>query len=387
MIRVFKPAHFAIAVVVLYAIAIAPALLRHRLDPSIFIFAGDVFVDPSKTPTPIYVRPNSGGYDGQFYYRIALAPFDYTQPLYGVTIDAPAYRMQRIGYPFLAWGLSLGQAQFVPLALLLLNLVGIAATAALAMRLTIRLALPPLVPLAIVLWPGFPITLTHDTTEILAATFVLAMLDRYFAGRMLGFVVFGVMATLTREISVLVLGGLFLYELMSRNLQRAAACGLAVLPFLAWRQLQTIIWGTVPSSAAMDVLGWPLVGIVQSLGLILFGPYGSRTGVEAIALRAYAFVSMVFLMAFSVLTASRFANAQKALVAAWLPFIALMAVLTANGPWIAPGGYLRAFTECWIVGCLLLDDRFAQSRLATPALAVLAILWVGAASMVTISIG
>ena len=377
---------FAVAALTIYVVAIMPALVRHGFDVSTFVVAGDQHVDATKLPSPIYVRPNSDGYDGQFYYRLALAPFDLRQPLYGIKVDEPAYRMQRIVYPVLAWAVSLGQPRLVPLALLLVNLIAIAATAFLAVRLTRRLELPPLAPFAIMLWPGFLVTLTHDTTEILSAAFVLAAFDRYFAGRLLAFAIFAAIATLTRETGVLVLGGLLVYEVLSRRPRRAIACGLAIMPFLVWRQTQTIIWGTVPSSAAMDVLNWPLVGIAQAFGAILFGQYVIPTGIKGAIMRAYALVGIAFLVAFAALTASRFVSGRKALVAAWLPLVALMSILGVNGPWVEPIGFFRAFTECWVVGCLLLDARFAQSRLALPALAAMVVIWVGAGWLATTTI-
>ena len=362
-----RPWQFALVAVLIYAAAITPALLRHGFDPSAFIVAGDQFTHPSQLPSPIYVRPHSSGYDGQFYYRLALAPFDFRQPLYGVQIDTPAYRMQRIVYPVLAWAVSLAQPRLVPLALLLVNLAGITAIAVLSARLTRRLELPAIVPIAIMLWPGFLVTLTHDTTEIVSAAFVLAALDRYFAGRWLTFAILAAVAMLARETAALVFGGLFVYEALSRNLWRAVICGLTVVPFLIWRQSLTMIWHAVPSASAMDVLNWPLVGIVQAFTGILFGDYVIPTGVRGLILRGYAFVSIAFLVAFSALTASRIVGGRKVLVAAWLPLVALMSILGVNGPWVEPIGFFRAFTECWIIGCLLLDARFAQSRFAMPA--------------------
>ncbi len=377
---------YAVVVLAVYVVAIIPALMRHGFDVSAFIVAGDQHVDAAQLPSPIYVRPNSDGYDGQFYYRMALAPFDLRQPLYGIKVDQPAYRMQRIVYPTLAWAVSLGQPRLVPFALLLVNLIGVAAIAFLAARLARRLELPAIAPFAIMLWPGFLVTLTHDTTEILSAAFIMAALDRYFAGRLLGFVIFGAIATLTREIGALALGGLFVYEVLSRRPRRAIACVLAVVPFLVWRQLQTAIWGTVPSSAAMDALTWPLLGVVEAFRSILLGQYVIPTGIKGLIMSAYAFVSIASLVAFSVLIASRVFRGPRALAAAWLPLAALMSILAVNGPWIEPIGFFRAFTECWVVGCLLLDARFAQSPIAKPALATLVVIWVGTGWLATTTI-
>jgi hypothetical protein len=205
----------------------------------------------------------------------------------------------------------------------------------------------------------------------------MAALDRYFAGRLVAFAVFGAIATLTRETTALVLGGLFIYELLQRNWVRILLCGAALVPVVIWRQALAMIWGATPSSAAMDVLTWPMLGIVDAFRSIVFGDYVAATGIKGAILRAYAFVSIAFLVGFSALSASRFAGTRGVLVAAWLPPVALMVVLGVNGPWIEPIGFFRAFTECWVVGCLLLDVRFAQSRLAVPGVATLVVLWIG----------
>jgi hypothetical protein len=377
---------FAIAMLALYSLAIVPALVRHGFDPSAFIVAGDRYVDAAKLPSPIYVRPHSEGYDGQFYYRFALAPFDLRQPLFGIEVDAPAWRMQRIVYPVLAWFVSLGRPQLVPFALVALNLIGIACIGLFAVRLTQRLKLPALLPFAIGLWPGFMVTLTHDTTEIMSAAFILAALDCYFAGRLVKFAIVGALATLTRETGVLVLGGLLVYEILRRNFRMAAACVGSVVPFVVWRQLQSVFWGASTASVAINTITWPLLGIVTAWFNTVFGDVVPVGGLKGAILRGYSLVSSVSLAAFAGLVATRLRAARMALVAAWLPIVALMSVLTADGPWVEPIAFLRAFTECWVVGCLLLDTQFAESRLVRPAFAGLAVIWAGAAWLATTTI-
>ena len=52
--------------------------------------------------------PNSAGYDGQFYYRLALDPGQLSGPRTASAWTA-SYRFVRIGYPALAW-LRVGSA-------------------------------------------------------------------------------------------------------------------------------------------------------------------------------------------------------------------------------------------------------------------------------------
>lgn len=79
-----------------YFIFLLFQLIRSQGDPSAFIIAGDVFIDPSQAPASLLIRQGKSGYDGQFYYRLALDPFN-TQPVdYGIHFDLPAYRQQRV---------------------------------------------------------------------------------------------------------------------------------------------------------------------------------------------------------------------------------------------------------------------------------------------------
>src|SRR4029079_4529906 len=191
---------------------------------------------------------NSGGYDGAFYYRLAMVPLAADKKVLGVRFDDPSYRRSRIGYPLIAWALSLGQPAWVPWTLLITNLGGIAAIAFFMARLSIRLDFDWTgIPL-VMGWPRFFVACTRDTTEIVSAAFLLAAIDSYASGRIVRFGVLGALATLTRDTNVIALGGIFLYESFDAvrstwardKLARAFACMAAMVPFAGWRLAQ--IW-------------------------------------------------------------------------------------------------------------------------------------------------
>ncbi len=66
------------------------------------------------------------GYDGQFFYRLALNPVNFSRTAYGITMDRP-YRYMRIGYPALTWLVSAGQHFLVPVMLVAVNIAAIGA--------------------------------------------------------------------------------------------------------------------------------------------------------------------------------------------------------------------------------------------------------------------
>ena len=90
---------------------------------------GDVYGHPGHLPSGVEVF-NFLGYDGQFYYRMALSPDSFQRTMYGISVDS-SYRFVRIGYPALAWLASAGQHAAAPYALAIINVASLAAIAVL----------------------------------------------------------------------------------------------------------------------------------------------------------------------------------------------------------------------------------------------------------------
>lgn len=98
--RRFDHAGFVFAfAMIAYAAFIAVRLAAHSWDVSYFVTAGDEMTNPKDAPKDLYIARDSPGHDGQFYYRLALDPITNKVMDYGVTLDLPAYRHQRILYP------------------------------------------------------------------------------------------------------------------------------------------------------------------------------------------------------------------------------------------------------------------------------------------------
>jgi hypothetical protein len=97
---------------------------HHTVSASLFVCAGDGLCDRSKAPSNLIVS-HGMGYDGQYCYRLALSPFTQEQTAFGIKLDAPPYRQQRIFYPLLAYILDFGNPIRAARSLLLLNLAAI----------------------------------------------------------------------------------------------------------------------------------------------------------------------------------------------------------------------------------------------------------------------
>jgi len=112
------------------------------------------------------------GYDGQFYYAIARSPWHRLD--FG--IDAPAVRQARILYPALSWLLSGGDGRRLFWAMPLVNLLAIAALAALGAAAAQNYGLSPwwgvLLPFAVN--AGMPAL--RNLTDVLSTLSVAALL-------------------------------------------------------------------------------------------------------------------------------------------------------------------------------------------------------------------
>jgi hypothetical protein len=363
------PVLFGLAAMLLHLCAVLPMLARHHFDTSMLIVAGDRFVTAGQTPSPIIILHDSDGYDGQFYYRLALAPITSTETAFGITLDHPAWRMQRIMLPLLARLVAGGQARAVPASLLVINLAGIFCLGWLAMRIARSRQWSLAIPLAIAAWPGLLIALTHDTTEILAAALLLGGIATWTERRFAIAALLFAAATLTRETSVLVITGLLLSagwrmarpRHAPRPWHEAGWSAAALVPFLGWRQYVTSLWRDAPQRHGVaHNAGWPLLGVIQTTVANLLGrAIGLAHQPRNLISRITALLSVIVLTWFCVRTARACVQllrspAHGGLAAGWLLVLALMTTLTANGPWVEPTAYFRAFTECWVLGWVML---------------------------------
>jgi hypothetical protein len=147
---------------------------------SLFIMAGHVYTHRAELPRGLLLVP-SAGYDGQFYYRLALDPFNWNHTAFGITMDQ-SYRYTRIGYPILAWIFSLGQHQLVPVVLVVLNLLGVAAMAMLGGMFARDAGRHALWGLAFAAYFGLVVSVGRDTAEPLAEACMLGGLLAYRRG-------------------------------------------------------------------------------------------------------------------------------------------------------------------------------------------------------------
>ncbi|MDE3085581.1 MAG: hypothetical protein KGJ77_02350 [Acidobacteriota bacterium] len=191
------------------------------------------------------------GYDGQFYFRLALDPADLHHTAYGITLDAP-FRLERIAYPALSWLLALGRPGAVVWSLVAVNVLSLTALGAMAGVLARRSGRHALWGLLLVGFSGFVFSLGRDLTEPLAAA---AMVGGLLASRQRRPVLAGAAFTvgvLSRETVLVAAGALGVVRLveMARGRARPGRADAAwALPLVAFAGWQLVCWAetsTVP---------------------------------------------------------------------------------------------------------------------------------------------
>jgi hypothetical protein len=212
---------------------------------------GTVYGHPGRVPHGVYVFRHATGYDGQFYYRMALDPANLHTTAFGITMDAP-YRFMRIGYSTLAWLVSAGQHVAVPYALVGINVTALATLAYLGGLLAQEAGRHALWGLLLAGYFGLMDSLARDLIEPLGALCLVAGILAYRKRHpLLAAAAFGYGA-LTRETVLLVPAALGIVRVvqMVRGRGRFGANDVAwivpVVVFAAWEGVVKAATGVFP---------------------------------------------------------------------------------------------------------------------------------------------
>jgi hypothetical protein len=264
-----------------YILYVGLVLFLHNYDPTVFIHIGSIFTDRVSSVARLVHNIGFGppfwkaGFDGQFYYYIALDPLSAWQLL-----DTTA-RYQRILYPIIVRSLSLGYLPSIPLLMIIVNLASIFAGTELLVRLLKWFQLNPWYSLGYGFHIAQLLCLSRDLSEPLMYAFVMGAI--YYAETRGSFRVAGILFSLalfTKEPAILFIAayalGLLLRSKGGGSTRRAALLvAISVLPYAAYQLTLLYRFGQVAFFG---------VGNLQTSNLIpFFGVFQApRTPVELI---------------------------------------------------------------------------------------------------------
>lgn len=252
-------------------------MLGDGIGLSSFVVAGGDFVDAESAPVELTIRDPGSGYDGQFFYRLSLDPFTSVQTDFGITLDEPGYRQQRIGLPLAAHALSQLTGVSTLVWLPVLSLAGVALLTAGAERLLASAGANRWWSVAAGVSPGVLVAARLDLAEPLALGLAVAGVALWarlpWASSLL---LTG--AALTRETTLALAGGVFVaaawtwwIAVRQRGgvpLRETVHVLLATAPAMAvalWQVWLRDNWGSAVASSSAQRLGIPLVDVLRSL--------------------------------------------------------------------------------------------------------------------------
>ena len=323
---------------------------------TLFIMAGHTYTHPAQLPRGV-LRVPSAGYDGQFYYRLALDPVNWNKTAFGITMDQ-SYRYTRLGYPVLAWVVSLGQHQFVPVALVAINLLGVAVMAFLGGMFARESGRHALWGLAFAAYFGLVISVGRDTAEPLAEACMLGGLLAYRRSKpVLATCLFAVGAV-TRETILLAPAAIAVTRLVAFARRRARP-GLAdltwVVPACAYGVLEVavhfVVKGEFPLLANSNRnLALPFTAMIDALKFDIRHINTAHLSPIDISLLEYATLGIFIAAGLAVLLVTT-APAHERLA---FVFFVLQLGLLSSQIWTSTFGEGRSLIEPYLMALILL---------------------------------
>ncbi len=362
---------------VLAGLFVVAHLVASDGDPSSFVVAGESNAVPGQAPASLHIYPL--GYDGQFYYLLALDPAIHTQQAHGMSLDLPAYREQRIVYPVMAWALSGGgRIAALPWALVLINLGAMGALAFMGALLAREAGRHALWGLALPAFPAFLLVLGKDLAEILSAAFLAAGLIMLRRRQVAAATAALTLAVLSKETTAFAVGAIGLVWLLQWVFRRRTGLLTTmrrgwltfVVPMAglgAWELFLRLFWHASPIPAGHLATAAPLANVGsfahQALRAVvgshvtsgiphahLFASASANLSDEVLYLASFVFIVLI---GAATLGELRWSSARDHEKAAFL--VGVLAVLVLSGiTWNTEWSFLRAVSPIWVVAFMVL---------------------------------
>ncbi len=352
--------------------AYLPFLLLRTLiagggNPARLSLIGTAFSNRRELPSFLPTISGSG-YDGQFFLRFALNPFDLARTAYGITLDVP-FRAQRIGYPFLSWLLSFGNAHLVPLSLIAVNIAAVTTIAWAAARLARGSARPVLTGLAASTFFGYAMSTGRDLSEPTAAALALVAMNLFEENRNLLAGLAFAAATLTLETELVIpiaIGIVWLFQQVRRYRGPIPRLDTRILPWLipgavalAWQLTLSNIEHTFPAASDLSGnLGVPVVTVLAGISAHL----------NQISLSNLIWFGQLAVLA--AMTALALSSLRSPAVPPYLKValvLMLLLVISISGEVWNHSSYFRAFDLLWLIAVI----TWMRSRPRLPAIAAI----------------
>jgi hypothetical protein len=347
-------------------------------DLTRFVVLGAANLAGHGLPAGVHVFAGTG-YDGQFYYRQALGPFDVAVVAHGIRLDG-LYRLQRLGYPLVSYVAALGRPSLVPDALVGVNVAAMALVGWLGGALARQSGRHAAWGLLLAGYFGLVTTLARDLTELVEACFLLAGLLAFRHRKYLAAGLALAAAVVTKETEVFVVAAFGLVLMVravlplvrgssfARRLGGAGSPAPPLRAHLTWALPGAAFCGVqlwlyeatghlAGSSGAQGNLATPLTAPVHAVAHYLRHP---TTLADAIWLGELAVLGLVVLLAVATLRSTTVSYEERA---AFL-FLVGLALSLSGEVWNGQADFRSLAPLFELAGVVLLGSRRRLGALA-----------------------
>lgn len=325
----------------------------------------------------LVVLQGKRGNDGQQFLALALDPLQ-GDPGTSAAVDNPIYRGKRLLYPLLAWLLGLGQPRLIVWTLGLLNVACIGWAGGLVARWAQLQQRSPQWGLAVLALPGYWITLSLNTADLLATTLMLSAALAWQEQRLGRGWASLTGALLSRETALLAWAATGFCALWERRWRWLLPLALVPLPLWFWTASLRARFPAVPDGSLASLhFTWPTGGILLKASQLLgWTPLAAVQ--PGLAERLFDALSLfLWLATLAVLAAA----CWRGWGGRWLRVVAGLYLVPALCTSTQILARFPDYTRVWIdlAGLGLLALLSARSRWLLP--------WVGLSAVVTLGYG
>ena len=302
-------------------------------------------------PWQKYAHPKPG-YDGQFYFRLALDPFTDQRKAYGISLDAPVVRQQRILLPFFTWLIARGDLEITPPVMMAINLGAVAGCAFVTGLLLIGFGISAWYGLLFALYPGFAVSAGRYLTEPLALFLILSSLLMLVHRKNLVAAILLSLAVLARETATLVVAAGFFTWLSGKILQNGNKNHFSphfsfwlypTVTFFLWQFWLWNNWSIVLLDGEnISKIGAPLAGLIRATAGNITN-LNPETGFYLVML--FAFV------VYQIFVCRWIRHFPLLLLISWACYV-LLASCTKTAVWSNSTSFLRVSAEMNMVALL-----------------------------------
>lgn len=344
-------------------------------NASVFIVVGTAHAYSDLLPRSIVIQRGTG-YDGQFYFRMALDPADLARSALGIRLDTYS-RLERIGYPAIAWLLAAGRRSLIPDTLIVTNVLALSALGLGGGFLARDSGRHAMWGLTLPGFWGYLWSAGRDLTEITAAAFLMLGLVAYRENRsvLAGVLLLG--AVLSKESAAYVVVVIALTRLVSRVTGRDrrplgrtdVAWGLPLLGFVGWQAVVFAGTGSVPIRASGNAnIGAPFVGMADGLHRYVAALPSTAS------LLWIGELTVLVVLVVAAAASIRFTTAPLHERLAWVAVV-LIAIVAAPGIWLGDVGF-RSLDDVYLFSWILL---FGTTRRLWLLAGVVGVTWLAVA--------